>query len=246
MPLWFLSNWAGRPGHPRECRSGHRRGLSAVLEVDRIRRYPIRTETTWLEENSRVVFSFVVVHLTTRSEKVSIPRLWRTVANATLAPSTQTGRGGWGWGWGSSNLLAGLGTRGVGFVVAAPDIHPHVLQLLVGHQRHGGALVDQRGRHAPFPIGRVGGVGEVELAEVYVVGHFYPQNLVALCAFVEWSSVSARFYAFSGWPALNPVMAAGGALVSMVAESCAFVAWPQCGCALSASRHDAQRTCLVV
>jgi len=60
-------------------------GRSAVLEVDRIRRYPIRTETTRLEENSRVVFSFVVVHLTTRSEKVSIPRLWITVANATLA-----------------------------------------------------------------------------------------------------------------------------------------------------------------
>jgi hypothetical protein len=60
-------------------------GLSAVLVVDRIRRYPIRTETTRLEENSRVAFSFVVVYSTTRSEKVSIPRLWITVANATLA-----------------------------------------------------------------------------------------------------------------------------------------------------------------
>jgi hypothetical protein len=101
-------------------------GLSAVLEVDRIRRYPIRTETTRLEENSRVVFSFVVVHLTTRSEKVSIPRLWRTVANATLAPSTQTGRGGWGWGWGrgSSNLLAGLGTRGAPSANPAPWLQP--------------------------------------------------------------------------------------------------------------------------
>jgi hypothetical protein len=60
-------------------------GLSAVLVVDGIRRYPIRTETTRLEENSRVAFSFVVVYSTTRSEKVSIPRLWITVANATLA-----------------------------------------------------------------------------------------------------------------------------------------------------------------
>ena len=74
-------------------------GLSAVLVVDRIRRYPIRTETTRLEENSRVVFSFVVVYLTTRSEKVSIPRLWITVANATLArrqhrPAAEAGVGG--------------------------------------------------------------------------------------------------------------------------------------------------------
>ena len=60
-------------------------GLSAVLVVDRIRRYPMGTETTRLEENSRVAFSFVVVCCTTRSEKVSIPRLWATVANATLA-----------------------------------------------------------------------------------------------------------------------------------------------------------------
>jgi hypothetical protein len=59
--------------------------LSAVLVVDRIRRYPIRTETTRLEENSRVAFSFVVVEIATRSEKVSIPRLWITVANVTLA-----------------------------------------------------------------------------------------------------------------------------------------------------------------
>jgi hypothetical protein len=32
-------------------------GRSAVLEVDRIRRYPIRTETTRLEENSRAAFT---------------------------------------------------------------------------------------------------------------------------------------------------------------------------------------------
>jgi hypothetical protein len=51
-------------------------GLGAVLVVDRVRRHPIRTETTRLEENSRVAFSIVVVYLTTRSEKVSIPRLW--------------------------------------------------------------------------------------------------------------------------------------------------------------------------
>jgi len=41
-------------------------GLSAVLVVDRIRRYPIRTEATRLEENSRVAFSFVVMECTTR------------------------------------------------------------------------------------------------------------------------------------------------------------------------------------
>jgi Tfp pilus assembly protein PilW len=34
-----------------------------------------RTETTRLEENSRVVFSFVIVACTTRSEQVSIPPL---------------------------------------------------------------------------------------------------------------------------------------------------------------------------
>jgi len=60
-------------------------GLSAAPVLDRILRYAIRTETTRLEENSRVAFSFVVVQRTTRSENVSIPRLWITVANATLA-----------------------------------------------------------------------------------------------------------------------------------------------------------------
>ena len=73
-------------------------------------------------------------------------------------------RGGGGWSWGSSNLLAGLGTRGVGVVVAAPDVRPHVFQLLVGHQRHGGVCVNQRGGYAPFPVGRVGGVGEAASA----------------------------------------------------------------------------------
>ena len=43
-----------------------------------------RTETTRLEENSRVVFSYAVVSRTTRSGHVSIPPLWLTVANATL------------------------------------------------------------------------------------------------------------------------------------------------------------------
>ena len=225
---------AGRPGHPRECHSGHRRGprRSSSSRPNWASPHPNRNDPAGREQPGRFLICGCVGNNAERQSFHS--RLWITVANATLArcqhrPAAAAGVGG-----------------GVGVIVAAPGIHPHVLQLLVGHQRHGGALVDQRGRHARFPIGRVGGVGEVELAEVYVVGHFYPQNLVALCAFVEWSSVSARFYAFSGWPALNPVMAAGGALVSMVAESCAFVAWPQCGCALSASRHDAQRTCLVV
>ena len=53
------------------------------------------------------------------------------------------------------------------------------------HQRDGLVFVDQRGGYTPYPVGRVGGVGEVELAEVYAVGQFYPQNLIALGAFVD-------------------------------------------------------------
>jgi hypothetical protein len=83
-PLWCLPN-SGRSAALGNVVAAIGVGVSAVLVVDGIRRYPIGTETTRLEENSRVAFSFVVVYSTTRSEKVSIPRLWITVANATLA-----------------------------------------------------------------------------------------------------------------------------------------------------------------
>ena len=53
-----------------------------------------RTETTRLEENSRVAFSFVVVLSATRSEQVSIPPLWITVANATLWRAVNADRPG--------------------------------------------------------------------------------------------------------------------------------------------------------
>jgi hypothetical protein len=60
---------------------------------------------------------------------------------------------------------------------------PHVPQLVVGHSVTVACSLisaDQRGGYAPFPVGRIGGVGEVELAEVYVVGQFYPTHQAKL------------------------------------------------------------------
>jgi hypothetical protein len=82
--------WRPLPAAPRSAHGRPTPGKASGVT----RRYPIRTETTRLEENSRVVFSFVVVHAATRSEQVSIPPLWITVANATLARWLRGSRAG--------------------------------------------------------------------------------------------------------------------------------------------------------